>query len=210
LIIPAINCPDFTGASRNIRLAERFLPPSIGWIHIDVSDGKYTKTKSWGDVHDFITLNLRLNIEVHLMVEDIEKRVHDWLRVGARRIIVPVEKINEDLIKQVKAGGAELVPSLDINTAKEDALPYLNKFNYVNLLTVPAGPSGHKMSSGAPKKIEFLRGENRGVKIEVDGGVDPETAIQFLGVGADILVSGSYIFESPDPSQAYRELELLI
>ncbi|MBU2101586.1 hypothetical protein KKH05_02605 [Patescibacteria group bacterium] len=212
MIIPAINCPDFISASRNIRLAERFLSPSVGWIHIDISDGKFSDTESWGDVEEFLNLRTRLNMEVHLMVEEPEKIAGEWLKAGAKRFIVSVrdKKAIKRLVKEAKKYKAEIVPSFDLETSNQEALSYLEDFNYVHVLAINPGPSGQSFNFGALEKIEFLRGQNRGVKIEVDGGINPETGMQALGAGADVLIVGSYIFENDDPALAYRELESLI
>jgi ribulose-phosphate 3-epimerase len=212
LIIPAINCPDFSEASKHIRIAERFLPPSTGWIHIDVSDGKFGNVKSWRDPEEFRSMGVRLNVEVHLMVENPELVARGWLEAGARRLIVPVQAVTdfEGLVKLAKKYKAEVAPSFDMSISAEDSALYARKFEFVHLLAVEPGPSGQEFNPAVLEKLRFLRGQNRGVRIEIDGGINPDTAIEALGAGADVLVSGSYIFKNEDPAEAYRELENFI
>jgi ribulose-phosphate 3-epimerase len=135
-----------------------------------------------------------------------------WLRVGARRLIVPVQTVGDikTLAKTARKFRAEVAPSFDLSASIADAEKYLEDFDYIQILAVEPGRGGQEFNPEVLARINFLRGKSRGVKIEVDGGINPETAAQVLQAGADVLVSGSYIFGSPDPSQSYKELETLL
>jgi ribulose-phosphate 3-epimerase len=212
LIIPAINCADFQSANKHIRLAERFLSPSTGWIQIDVSDGQFGCGKSWGDPEEFASLSVHLNTEIHLMTVNPELSMIPWLKIGVRRLIVPVQVVGnmEALVKEARKFKAEVVPSFDLSVSMVEVEKYLEDFDCMQILAVEPGRGGQEFNPEALTRINFLRGKSRGVKIEVDGGINPETAIQSLQAGADVLVSGSYIFERPDPSLSYKELESLL
>ena len=85
LVIPVINCPDFRTAKERIEKAAEF----SDWFHLDVADGKFTTHISWGDPEEL----RNLNFEVHLMVEAPEKVIEDWLKAGAKRVIVHLQAL---------------------------------------------------------------------------------------------------------------------
>ena len=157
-------------------------------------------------------MNVRLNTEVHLMVENPESSAVSWLKVGARRLIIPTQTVGNmnTLAKEARKFRAEVAPSFDLSVSIAEAEKYLEDFEYIQILAVEPGLGGKEFDPEALERIIFLRGKSRGVKIEVDGGINPETAVRVLEAGADILVSGSYIFGSPDPSLSYKELESLL
>ena len=177
-----------------------------------MSDGKFGRGKNWGNPEEFASLNVRLNTEVHLMVENPESSAVSWLKVGARRLIIPTQTVGNmnTLAKEARKFRAEVAPSFDLSVSIAEAEKYLEDFEYIQILAVEPGLGGKEFDPEALERIIFLRGKSRGVKIEVDGGINPETAVRVLEAGADILVSGSYIFGSPDPSLSYKELESLL
>src|SRR3989344_3403846 len=90
-VYPSINCPhkDFECVREKVRKSEGFAQ----WIHLDIADARLALTKSWDDASQWKELNTKLNLEVHLMVEEPEKEIEKWLEVGAKRIVVHVETI---------------------------------------------------------------------------------------------------------------------
>lgn len=183
---------------------------SGNWLHIDVADGKFTTWKSWGNPDELKDLNTKLNIEVHLMVEDPQGSATPWLEAGARRLIVPVQKVRgmDTLQKLVNGYQAELMPSFDMSVPIEEAEKYLWA-EYVGVLAVTPGQSGQVAQADAFDRIKFLRERMPGVKIEFDGGVDLDTGARALQAGADILISGHYIFESANPKENFEKLNNL-
>lgn len=208
MVIPSINCPNFAAAKEQIEKAREFLREG-GWIHIDVSDGKFTETKSWGNPEELRSLGTTFNVEVHLMVEEPEAVVGSWLRAGARRVIVHVQAMRDPggLLALAKRYNAEVMLALDPTQSTEAARPFLKDFTYLQVLSVFPGPSGQTFQEEAIHKIRALREASPTATIEVDGGVDGENAGRIKEAGADILVSGHYIFGSPDPKGAYEELK---
>ena len=212
MIIPSINSPDFETASRWIKKAEGFLPQDDGWIHIDVSDGKFTSITSWGNPEELLSLQTKLNIEVHLMVENPEEVSESWLKAGAKRLIVHVQTMQDPsaLLEIARRYSAEIMLSLDPTQSIEKVLPYISDFKYFHILTVFPGPSGQKQQPGWMGKIKSLRERAATATIEIDGGIDGDTGRLAKDAGADILVSGHYIFGSPDPRGAYEKLKALL
>ena len=207
MVIPSINCPNFSEAAKQIEKTEGFLP-SDSWIHVDVSDGKFTKHISWGNPGEYSSLNVELNLEVHLMVQEPESVMEAWLAAGAKRIIVQLETVkNPTFIMEVcKKHGAEAMISFDPSTSVEEGLIYLKKFNFLQVLAVLPGPSGQEFREDSLDKVKFLRERVPTATIEVDGGINESTGKLSKEAGADILVAGHYIFGSPDPKGAYKKL----
>ena len=143
------------------------------------------------------------------MMMEPENHVSDWLKVGAKRIIVHVESsFNfERMKKMCDEGGAELMVSLKPDTPVEKVEPFLGGgANSVQFLAVSPGPSGQNFQEQILAKIRLLREKLSDVKIEVDGGINPETARLVKEAGTDIVVSGSYIFDASSPTEAYKKL----
>lgn len=186
------------------------------WVHLDVADGVFSPAKLW-DTEEGIDLlktealpNLPpLILEVHLMVEHPERWVSRWLSAGAKRVIVHCETVqNLDRLKEeCAAQGAELGIAIAFSTDVKSVVPFIERgIEFVLVLSVPPGYAGQTFREDALKKIEWLNKRYPGILIEVDGGIDEETARQTKAAGADVLVSATYLFGALKPRDAYREL----
>jgi ribulose-phosphate 3-epimerase len=210
LIIPAINCRHFEEAVRRLRQAKKFLPAG-GWLHLDVVDGRFAPNITWGNPSEFRFLAAEavdLNFEVHLMVERPEETVQAWWQAGVKRVIVHLEAMSDSalLLAAAEEAGGAIMLAISPETPVETLLPYLASFSFFQVLAVAPGLAGQKFEPQILAKVKFLRQRAPNAKIEVDGGINPETAQQAKAAGADILVSASYIFNHPDPSLAYQNL----
>ncbi len=210
-MIPAINCLDFETLGKLVKEASRFLPARGGWIHIDVVNGTFAKNVTWGNPNDLASIKSaypNINFEIHLMVANPEEVVESWFSAGAKRAIVHLETMsNPDFILDIanKYDG-EVMLAVNPSTPADLLLPYADSFGYFQVLAVSPGLAGQRFKTESLDKISFLRQIAPDVKIEVDGGITPETARLAKIAGADILVAASYIFESKNPKQAYEEL----
>jgi ribulose-phosphate 3-epimerase len=97
--------------------------------------------------------------------------------------------------------------AINPETAVNELIPYLKFFNHFQILGVNPGKAGQEFRSEVLEKIKFLRERSKSATIEVDGGVTPEVVRLVKKFGVDIIVSASYIFNSPDPKKAYEELQ---
>ncbi len=216
-VLPVVNCPDLECAAEKLRAAEEF----SAWVHLDVSDARFTFGKSWGDPEGWRVLNSKAQLEVHLMVEEPERAVPAWLDVGAKRIIVHVETLIDSLHRAHPANAEALIRDMRFacesrktalmlaispETPIEHVKPLLRVVSEFQVLAVHAGPAGQAFLPLSLEKIKFLREEFPYARIEVDGGIDPETTRRVKEAGADVVVSGTYIFGSADPKGAYEEL----
>ena len=210
-VIPAINCPlgDTDCVSAKLKIADGFAK----WIHLDVADGKFTFNKTWGDLRQFPIFKAQfpnMQWEIHLMVEDPEAEVMAWLQTGVARIIVHGEVCDSAMVGRLsgeaKKRGAELMISLNPETPVDRFLGYAPALRAFQVLAVLPGFAGQKFLPLAVQKIEFLRAEMPDAILEVDGGINYETARLVKAAGANIIVAASAIFESADPGKAYNEL----
>lgn len=207
-VIPALNCheKDFECIAGKVRTAEHL----GAWVHLDVADGRFTYNKTWGNAGDWGRLKTNLQLEVHLMVEEPEKTAGDWLRAGAKRIIVHIETLMPEtadkIIFEAKTHGAEVMLALSPETRIDKIASYASKFSAFQILAVHPGLPAQSFQPLVLEKVKYLRSSMPATKIEVDGGINKETAKLAKHAGADILISASYIFESGNAQAAYETL----
>lgn len=207
-VIPSLNCHlgENECIKEKVRIAEKF----ADWIHLDVADGKFTFNKTWGDLAGWRSMNAKVKLEVHLMVEEPEKQVMDWIEAGAERIVVHAETLTPDSAEEIRAlgeeHGVEIMLSFLPETNLEFGKEYFKRFSSFQVLSVYAGLPGQSFLPIVLEKIRVLRQNFPKAKIEVDGGINLETAKAAKKAGANILVSASYIFADKDPAEAYRKI----
>ena len=209
-VIPAINEISFTAVLRKVKLLAGFLPED-GWVHIDVVDGVFAPNLTWGNIEEFKELKKefpRLNFEIHLMVQNADSLALDWLSSGADQIIVHPETLADPEL--IRRQAAELKKEVALSSMPDsDAELFIKQaenFKLVQVLAVLPGLAGQKFQHDARAKIQLIRKKLPRAIIEVDGGMNPETAALVKSDGADIVVAASYIFGSEHPDQAYKVL----
>lgn len=173
------------------------------YLHIDVMDGHFVPNLTFGTklISDIKNKFPKIKLDVHFMVENPENYIEDMGRVGVDFMTIHYEAcrhldrtINEIKKKNIKAGVA-LVP-----TTNENVLEYIiDKLDLVLVMTVNPGFAGQEFLYSQLDKIKRIRtmitDKKLTTKLEVDGGINSETAKKTIEAGADILVSGSYIFD---------------
>ncbi len=219
-VLPVINCLDEGCVLGMLERAATFLPEG-SWIHLDVADGRFTVHKTWNDPSAWAAWRKPYKLEVHLMVEEPERAVPEWLAAGAKRLIVHYEALADTKFRKVpispeslanrilEAADARKVPVLlGINpeTPVEPIADLIGRFAGAELLAVTPGLAGQKFLPVVLDKIAFLRRRLPNAKLEVDGGMNKETTGRAKAAGADIVSSASYIFGSPDPGATYADL----
>ena len=204
-IIPAINVPTFEEVKERVKKVE----PFVTWCHLDVTDGVFSKHLTWHDARDLPLLHTSLYMEVHLMVEEPEKIIDQWLVFPVRRIIVQVEAVKdmELLIRKCREAKKEIGLAVGPETFWGQLEPWFGRVDMVQVLAVCPGPSGQKMAEGTIEKITHLRNSCPSCILEVDGGITFESASLVKNAGADILVAGSMIFASEDVGMTIEKLK---
>lgn len=203
-IIPSINAPTFAGVRERITKVE----PFVSWCHLDVTDGVFSKHTTWRDPRDLQFLKTKLKVEAHLMVAELERVIEQWFVKPITRVIVHLEAMRDPelVIPKCRSAGIEIGFAIRPDTSWELLKPWFGKIDMVCVLRVPPGASGQQMPSEMLGEIAAVRTECPKCIIEVDGGVNEETAAHARAAGADILVAGAAIFNAPDISTALQRL----
>jgi len=205
---------DFGCLAEQIHLAEQ---AGVDWIHVDVMDGHFVPNITIGPaVTEAIRKVTKLPLDVHLMIENPERYLKDFVDAGADWLGIHVEATVhlERLIQNIKELGAKATVTLNPATPLDPLEYILSEVDMVLLMTVNPGFSGQKFIPGVLPKIRRLRqiidAQKLPVLIEVDGGVSPETVGNITAAGADVLVSGSGIFGGGDIAANVRRLRDLM
>lgn len=201
LVIPIINVDSFEEAEELIKMVEPYVDPAnggTGWVQIDMMH----------DVYDLSTLETSLKVEVHLMMDDIEESIEDWLIAPINRIIFQLEAVRDPdfVIEKCKKAGKEVGVSIAPDTPWTQLIPFCGKIDLFQILSVYPGPSGQGFEESSLEKIKNLRKNCPSAIIEVDGGINKEVAEKVSKAGADIVSASSYIFNSNDIKRAIKEL----
>ena len=199
-IAPSILAADLMDMKNEIELVDT---NGADYIHIDVMDGHYVNNIAFGpNVVKSLRTHTKKILDVHLMISPVQKFLDEFINVGADIISFhpDADQNSEDIIKKIKSAnrkaGIAIHPKVSIN----EILRFLDTIDIVIVMTVVPGFGGQKfMHSEVNKIIELanIRNEkNLNFEIEVDGGINNETAETCKNAGADVLVAGSYIFSS--------------
>ena len=210
-IAPSILSADFAKLGEEIQNIEK---AGADYIHIDVMDGSFVPNITIGnEVVKSLRQKTQLPFDVHLMINNPDNHIKAFAEAGSDLITIHAEaSIHLDrslaLIKSFnKKVGVSLVPS-----THEDCLDYiLEKLDLILVMTVNPGFGGQKFLASQLKKIENIRKKieksGKKIELEVDGGINDQTAKIAVEAGADVLVSGSYIFGSGNYQQAIQTLK---
>ena len=200
-IAPSILSADFGKLADEIRKVERY----VDMLHIDVMDGHFVPNITFGPpVVRSIRVVTKLPFDVHLMVEEPDNFIDNFIDAGANLLTVHVEtaKHLNRTISNIKKKGAMAGVALNPATSLSALDHVLEDVDLVLIMTVNPGFGGQHFIKGMLPKIrklkEMIDKSKLDVEIEVDGGINGDTARQAVAAGADVLVAGSYIYESSD------------
>ncbi|NNK84730.1 MAG: ribulose-phosphate 3-epimerase [Desulfobacterales bacterium] len=202
LIAPSILSADFSKLGEEVRAVES---AGADWIHVDVMDGHFVPNITMGPiVVQGVKTVTSLPIDVHLMIENPDDYIPDFIKAGASHIAVQVEAckhLNRSIqfIKELKTqAGAVLNPSTPLSSLEW----ILEDLDYVVVMSVNPGFGGQSFIENSLDKIRALRGmiqeRELSTLIQIDGGVNEKTIADISEAGVDVFVSGSAIFGSPD------------
>ena len=172
------------------------------WLHIDVMDGHFVPNISYGaPVYKMIRKDFSRIFDVHLMISEPLKYVEDFANAGADMITFHVE-CDSDIqatIDKIKACGKQVGLVLKPKTPASALKPYLDQLDMVLVMTVEPGFGGQSFMYDMMPKVkeirEMITATGKDIDLEVDGGVNAETAKICVENGANVLVAGSYLFK---------------
>lgn len=205
-VAPSILSADFVNLERDIRALG---PAGADYVHVDVMDGLFVPNLTIGlPVVKAISRISPLPLDVHLMIDRPLRYAERFCEAGANVLTLHVEadtpEHTREALETIRACGKKAGLSLKPGTPAEAALPYLELCDLILVMTVEPGFGGQKFMTDMMPKLKTLRrwldGKNPGCELEVDGGVNAETARICRENGADVLVAGSAWFKAPDPA----------
>ncbi|MDJ0874273.1 MAG: ribulose-phosphate 3-epimerase [Desulfobacterales bacterium] len=213
LIAPSILSADFARLGEEIRAVEE---AGADWIHIDVMDGHFVPNITMGPlVVEAVRRSTKLPLDVHLMIENADRYIPDFIKAGADLVAVQVEAcvhLNRSL-QLIRECGARPGVVLNPATPLESLTWVLEDVDFIMLMSVNPGFGGQKFIPNTLARIRQLRDmlSTRGLSplIEIDGGVNAGTIADIAAAGVDVFVAGSAIFGSPDYRATIAELRRL-
>ena len=203
LIAPSMLAADFLHLEKDVEMVNKH----ADMFHLDIMDGTFVPNISYGfPVVEAIASIAKKPLDVHLMIVHPEKYIERFARIGVAMLSFHLNATDKpaQTLLHIRETGMKAGLVINPDMPVESLYPYLHLCDHIILMSVYAGFGGQKFIEDTYERISTLKTEidrlGLNVKIEVDGGVCPENAGKLIAAGAEILVAGSAVFKSDDPS----------
>ena len=213
IVSPSLLSADFLHLSKDIEMVNH---SQADWFHLDIMDGVFVPNISYGlPVVSQIKKMATKPLDVHLMIVQPERYVEAFHKAGADILTVHYEACTHlhRTIQQIKAQGMKAGVSLNPHTPVSLLEDVIEDIDVVLLMSVNPGFGGQTFIEQTINKVDKLKKliieSNSHTLIEIDGGVNFETGKRLVNAGADALVAGSFVFNSPDPEANIKGLKEL-
>ncbi len=213
LIAPSVLSANYSNLQADFDMVNR---SEADWYHVDVMDGRFVPNISFGMfIVEFMKKMAEKPLDVHLMILEPEKYIGEFRKAGADVITVHYEACPHlhRTIQQIKETGAKAGVALNPHTPVSLLADVLEDLDLVLLMSVNPGFGGQKFIYNTIPKIRQLKDmiieKNTNTLIEIDGGVGLQNAEEILKAGANVLVAGSSVFNSPDPAATIAKLKAI-
>lgn len=208
-LAPSILSADFARLLEDIKKVEK---AGCEYLHIDVMDGHFVPNITLGpSIVKSLRKDVDMVFDVHLMIENPDNYIQDFVNAGADIITVHQEacKHLHRTIQNIKSMGVKACVSLNPATPVETIKHVIDELDMVLIMTVNPGFGGQSFIDGMTEKIKEVRDlaneRNLNIEIQVDGGMKPNNVHKAVKAGADVIVAGSAIFGSDDINKTVQE-----
>lgn len=210
IIAPSLLSANFLHLEKDIQMIN---DSHAEWLHLDIMDGRFVPNISYGiPVVKAIRSATQKFLDTHLMIVEPEKYIGEFLKAGSNQITVHIETCPHlhRTIQQIHSEGAKAGVAINPHTPISLLEPIIEELDLVLVMSVNPGFGGQKFIPYSIQKIKELKKliQKTGSKslIEVDGGVSLQNAKEITNAGADALVAGNAVFNSPNPAETIRQL----
>ncbi|MGM9704785.1 MAG: ribulose-phosphate 3-epimerase [Prevotella sp.] len=211
IISPSLLSADFSNLKSDIEMINN---SEADWLHLDIMDGVFVPNISFGfPVIEAVAKICHKPLDVHLMIVQPERYINQVAKTGAAIMNVHYEACTHlhRTIQEIHSAGMKAAVTLNPATPVCMLEDIISDVDMVLLMSVNPGFGGQKFITNTVKKVKALRKlinetQSKAI-IEIDGGVQAETAPLLIDAGADALVSGSYIFKADDPIETIHRLK---